>query len=372
MGYVVRIHADAPLPAYSEPRMRGPGQLELVIFNATLAPNLQRDEPVGPVQAYTVQSRRGHLYFTFQLDSPAVEADAYRDRATDDVLLGLTYGAGQRPPVRAVASRTPVASRAPAARARRTPVVTSDIGAIGDARQRWKLDTIVIDAGHGGHDKGAVGYGGVLEKDVNLAVSRRVGRMLEEQLGVNVVYTREDDRFITLRDRGKMANQAGAKLFVSIHSNAATNSTAHGTETYFLGTHKSEAARGVMERENSVVQLEANPDAYANMDKQALILQTLAQSAYLRSSEELAGHVEEAFQASLGRKSRGVKQAGFYVLWGASMPAILIELGFVTNPDEAALLSSTEGQDALAEAIFSAIRAYKLQYERGLDYIQAD
>src|SRR5690606_33661501 len=124
---------------------------------------------------------------------------------------------------------------------------------------------------------------------------------------------------------------------------------AYGTETYFLGLGKTEAARQVMERENSVVKMEANPELYDAFDEEALILQTLTQSAYLRNSEQLAGLIEEQFSTELGRTSRGVKQARFYVLWGASMPAVLVELGFVTNPQEAAFLGSDTGQQYLAE-----------------------
>lgn len=362
-GYVVRIHASEPVAAYSEPRFVSSQQLELILFNAALAPGFHRDAPAGPVQDYVVESRRGHLYLKFRLDSRlAVDADAYRDRSTEDVLLGLHVGMSRG--ASGATTHTPVVTAS-------SPVITSSASnSVNAAQQRWRLDTIVIDAGHGGHDMGAIGVGGLLEKDVNLAVALRVGRLLEDQLGVNVVYTRQDDRFITLRNRGKIANQLGGKLFVSIHSNASTGSSGYGTETYFLGTSKTDQARSVMERENSVIRLEADPTHYEEFDKQALILQTLAQSAYLRQSEELASLVEGQFTGYMGRKSRGVKQAGFYVLWGASMPAVLIELGFVTNPGEAALLGSVDGQDQLALAIFRALSAFKAQYEKGLDVLQ--
>jgi N-acetylmuramoyl-L-alanine amidase len=256
-----------------------------------------------------------------------------------------------------------VAGGAPSAA---VPVYHSE-AARDDARARWRLDTVVIDAGHGGHDAGAIGPGGLREKDVVLQVALRVGRYLEALLGVNVVYTRQDDRFITLRDRGRIANAAAGKLFISIHANAAYNRSAQGTETYFLGMHKTEAAERVMERENSVIQYEKDPTAYDGLDQRALIEQALAQSAYMRSSEELAGLVQEQFTGQIGRIDRGVKQAGFYVLWGASMPAVLVELGFITNAQEAAFLQSENGQIYLASAIFRAVRSFKTQYEKGLD-----
>jgi len=359
-GYVVRIKADGPLPAYSEPHYVGGQRLELILFNTEIAQDCQRDAPAGPVQAYSAQMQQGHLYLQFHLDPRVrVDASAYRDRRTDDLLLGLSYSVGtnsETTPVRPVHD---------------APVITSPTGGeadLSDARQRWRLDTVVIDAGHGGHDKGAIGHNGLLEKEINLAVALKLGAYLEERLGVNVVYTRDDDRFITLRNRGKIANQAGGKLFISIHSNASHNRQAYGTETYFLGTDKTEAARRVMERENSVIKLEENPDIYEQYDEQSLIMQTLAQSAYLRSSEQLASLIEGQFVTRVGRTSRGVKQARFYVLWGASMPAVLVELGFITNPREAAFLRTDIGQDYLASAIFRAVRAFKARYEKGLNY----
>jgi N-acetylmuramoyl-L-alanine amidase len=231
--------------------------------------------------------------------------------------------------------------------------------------EHWRLDCIVIDAGHGGHDPGAVAHG-VREKDVTLGIALKLGRYVQDQLGVRVVYTRRDDRFIELAERGRIANQSCGKLFVSIHANAAGNGRAQGTETYFLGMARSESARRVMERENSVVQLESDPSLYSGMDDAALIMQTMAQSTYLRVSEQLAAHIEGQFSQRAGRTSRGVKQAGFLVLWRASMPAVLVETGFVTNPEEAAFLGSDRGQDLIASAIFRAIRDYKAEYERGL------
>ena len=209
---------------------------------------------------------------------------------------------------------------------------------------------------------------GVREKDVTLAVARKLGALFERHLDVQVVHTRQGDRAVSLRERGRIANAAGGKLFISLHANAARRRGAQGTETYFLGLHKGEAAREVMERENAVVRLDGDADPYKGFDEQALIRRALASSSFLRASERLAGAVERAFAERAGRPSRGVKQAGFYVLWGASMPAVLVELGFLTNPDEAAFLASERGQADLANAIFQAVRGFKeTYYEKGLN-----
>jgi len=363
-GYVVRIHTSEPLHAYSEPRFLSGNELEFVLFNAEVSQACQRDTPGGPVQAYTLEARQGHIFVRFQLDAQvAVEADAYRDRGSTDVILGLTYVAGTP----SATPARPVAAWDASAPSGATPAPHTSRAVLGDARARWRLDTVVIDAGHGGDDTGAIGAGGLREKDVVLAVALKVGQYLEELLGVRVVYTRRDDRFITLSNRGHLANEAGGKLFVSIHANAAHNRSAQGTETYFLGMHKTDAAEKVMERENSVIRYESDQGAYEGLNQKALIEQTLTQSAYMRGSEQLAGLVQQEFTGRVGRINRGVKQAGFYVLWGASMPSILVELGFVTNAEEAAFLASENGQIYLASAIFRAVRAFKAGYEKGLE-----
>lgn len=346
-GYVVRVHTSDLVQAYWEPRFLDDDRLEWRLFDTAMAGAVERDDPEGPVGSYSVAEERRELVLRFELERD-VEAEVYRDGSSTDLLLSLTYvdGAGAGAPVA-------VAAAAPG---------TVTPGASGE---RWKLDTVVIDAGHGGRDPGARAHG-VREKDVTLGVALKLGHYLEERLGIDVVYTREDDRFIPLRDRGHIANQAGGKLFISIHANAARNTSAQGAETFFLGMHKSEAARTVMERENSVIRYESDTDHYEAFDEQQLIVQTMTQSAYMRKSEQLAELLQEQFAERVHRKNRGVKQAGFYVLWSASMPAILVELGFVTNPREAAFLESETGQDYLASAIFRAVRAFKAQYEKGL------
>lgn len=231
---------------------------------------------------------------------------------------------------------------------------------------RWKLDTVVLDAGHGGWDEGAFGLAGLLEKNLALKIAKMVGTRLEKELGINVVYTRSDDRFVTLAERGHIANQAGGKLFLSIHANFSNARSARGTETYFLGTHRSDSARVVMERENEVINLESDQSRYSKFDNAALAQQALAQSSFMRQSEMLADAIQKQFTDAVGRKDRGVKQAGFYVLFGASMPAVLIELGFLTNPYEEKFLSSKDGQTSMANAIFRAVLNFKKNYEKSL------
>lgn len=354
-GYVVRLHTAGRIGAYGEPAVED-GRLEWVIYNAEVARSYDDAEAEGPVRRYSAQPKDGHLILRFHLQEDIqVEAAAYRDAASDDLLLGLTYSTDGNPVLPTPAP--PVATASGDGPAKQEASYSSG--------ERWRLDTVVLDAGHGGKDPGTVGHG-LKEKDITLAIVKKLGAYLEERLGMNVVYTRKDDRFIDLHERGHIANRAGGKLFISVHVNAATNSSASGTETFFLGMHRTERAREVMERENGVIQLEDNPERYENMDAQSVVMQTLAQSAYMRQSEELASSVEYQFSERVQRKSRGVKQAGFIVLYMASMPAILVETGFITNRSDASFLRSDRGQDYLASAIFRAVRDYKEQYEKGL------
>ena len=369
-GVTIRVRLSGKVGAFSVPRLDDSGAWELTLFNVGLTSGYEREAPLAPVASYDVTPERGHVRLRFWLEAGVrVEAAAYPDRDTDDLIVRLRRTSGA--PV-ALDGR-PGGSAPTDVRAERASSTTDVRAGRGPgepgAGERWRLDTIVIDAGHGGaDDEGAVGADGVREKDVTLAVARKLGALFERHLDVRVVHTRQGDRAVSLRERGRIANAAGGKLFISLHANAARRRGAQGTETYFLGLHKGEAAREVMERENAVVRLDGDADPYKGFDEQALIRRALASSSFLRASERLAGAVEREFAERAGRPSRGVKQAGFYVLWGASMPAVLVELGFLTNPDEAAFLASERGQADLANAIFQAVRGFKeTYYEKGLN-----
>jgi N-acetylmuramoyl-L-alanine amidase len=361
-GYVVRVRTADTIKAYGMPRSAGTNELEWVLYNTALDDSYRKSTPRGPVQGYEVMSRNGHLILHLDLDpEQPVKAQAYRDGASNDLLLNLAYAGGT--PVAEGGAASDESSGGVVRTVSNTP--SRPDGASKAARERWKLDTVVIDAGHGGKDPGATANG-LLEKNIVLDVGMKLGNYIENRLDVDVVYTRRDDRFIPLEERGHMANKAGAKLFISIHANAARARAAHGTETYFLGPSKTDAAEKVMERENSVIKYEENTEKYEDYDEQALVRQTLTQSAYMRQSEKLASFVQTQFDDRVHRKNRGVHQAGFYVLWSASMPSVLVELGFLTNPKEARFLNSDQGQTYLASAIFRAVRTYKAQYEKGI------
>ncbi len=228
------------------------------------------------------------------------------------------------------------------------------------------LNRVVIDAGHGGRDPGAIGVRGTREKDIALSVALKVGEYIEKYLPeIEVIYTRKDDTFIPLQERGQIANLAEADLFVSIHANANQNRHAHGTEIYFLGMHRSREAFEVMKKENSAIRFEDEGERSEVLTPEQLAVYELSNIGFMASSEMLATKLDDQFANRAMRRSRGVRQAGFIVLYHASMPALLVELGYITNPQEEQFLSSDYGQSIMASAIFRSVRDYKERLERG-------
>lgn len=221
---------------------------------------------------------------------------------------------------------------------------------------------IVIDAGHGGKDPGALGSFS-MEKNINLAVALKTGEYLQENLkNVKVVYTRNDDSTVDLKERPKIANKNNADLFISIHSNWAKSKNVTGAETYIMGLAKDEANLEVAMKENEVMLLEDNYSTkYQGFDPkspESYIIFTLMQNLYQKQSTDLASKIQSQFSERVNRNDRGVQQAGFWVLFNTTMPAVLIETGFITNLDEEKYLNSAEGQDYLASAIYRACREY--------------
>jgi N-acetylmuramoyl-L-alanine amidase len=232
------------------------------------------------------------------------------------------------------------------------------------------FDVVVIDAGHGGHDPGCNG-GTSKEKDVTLSIALKLGKLIEDSLkNVKVVYTRKTDKFIELSERSNIANKNNADLFISIHCNANDNKEANGTETYLMGLHKSEGNLMVSKRENNVILLEKDyksNKAYEGFDPNSPaghIIFSLMQNAYRAKSIEFAGYVEESFKTKSKLKSRGVKEAGFLVLWKSTMPGVLIETGFLSCENDRKVLAKDSGQNKMAMAIFDALTKYKAGLEK--------
>lgn len=226
------------------------------------------------------------------------------------------------------------------------------------------IKTVVIDAGHGGKDPGCNGAHSN-EKTVCLNMALALGEMIKKNYpDIKVIYTRDKDVFVELDERAKIANRNKADLFICIHANAA-GPAAYGSETYVLGLHRTEAQQKVMERENSIIHLEADGgEKYKDFDlsPDAIIARQLQMSVILDQSINYASKVQKEFK-SLGRYDRGVKQAGFLVLYKTTMPSVLIETGFLTNPQEEIFLGSKENQQKMAEAMFNAFKKYKTELD---------
>ena len=237
----------------------------------------------------------------------------------------------------------------------------------GLAQKGEKIQTIVIDAGHGGRDSGALGKS-TMEKDLNLAVALKFGNFIKENLpDVKVVYTRETDDFVELSERAAIANRNNADVFVSIHCNSTDGTTSvNGAETFVMGESKNEQNLEIAMKENAAILLEDNTDAYDNFDPnstEAYILFSLSQSLYQSQSLNLADKVQKQFADKVGRHDRGVQQAGFLVLWKTSLPSILVELGFINNIKEEQFLASERGQTQMALALYRACEEYKREFE---------
>lgn len=230
----------------------------------------------------------------------------------------------------------------------------------------YKITKVVIDAGHGGHDTGCLGSSSK-EKDIALSIALKLGKFIENNFtDVKVIYTRTSDIFVELHQRAAIANNNKADVFICIHCNSGPRE-AYGTETFVMGLHKSEDNLNVAKRENASILMEENYQAkYEGFDPnspEAYIIFSLYQNAFLTQSLNLASKVQHQFKEKVARYSRGVKQAGFLVLYRTTMPSVLIETGFLTNRSEESYMSSEKGQNELAFAIYKAFQDYKNEIE---------
>lgn len=244
-------------------------------------------------------------------------------------------------------------------------ILMLSISVIGQNSKKFK---VVLDPGHGGKDTGT-NHKKNVEKDIVLAVALEVGKILEKQSDIDVYYTRKTDVFVPVKERSVLANNNNGNVFVSIHCNGVNTEAASGTETYVMGLSKNKSNLDVAKTENSVIMMEDDyKTKYAGFDPtspESIIGLTLIQEDYIHQSIDLASRVQDGFTNDLKRKNRGVKQGPFWVLHGAFMPSILIELGFVSNTAEGSYLTSSKGQKELATSIAQGIINYKAAYYGG-------
>ena len=307
----------------------------------------------GPIRAPYAEQTHEDPYVTrtsfvgndlrIQLSAPDVVGDPYRLENPFRIVLDLRKGAMPAPGVLPPA------------------VPSKPVEAPG-------IHTIVIDPGHGGKEVGAIGPAGLMEKDATLSLCRKLAAALESKLKTRVVLTRTDDAVVPLDQRTAIANQYKADLFLSVHMNAAVVKGAHGAETYFLSLEASdELAKKAAEVENAAARPVQTETASSDLK---LILWDLAQQEYLNESSRLAQAVQEEMNRITGVQNRGVKQAPFRVLIGATMPAALVEVAFITNPDEETKISSEDFQKTVVDALTAAVERYKIDYETRIGVVQ--
>ena len=239
------------------------------------------------------------------------------------------------------------------------------------AQNSIKIKTVVLDAGHGGKDTGAISKNGAIkEKDITLSVALKLGKMINSNYpDVKVVYTRKRDEYVELSKRAEIANRNKADLFISIHVNSQKGTTATGTETFVMGTHKSSSNFEICKLENSVIVLEEDYQSkYEGFDPnspESYIIFSLLQNTHLEQSLKFAALIQDNFKLGPIKVNRGVKQGGLLVLWKTTMPAVLTEIGFISNPAESNQLRRDAVQSQIAARIFNAFAKYKTDYEGG-------
>jgi len=243
------------------------------------------------------------------------------------------------------------------------------IGKSQDKKAKVGIKKVVIDAGHGGKDPGCKGANKSHEKNVTLSVALKLGNLIKQNFpDIQIIYTRSTDEFIELEERAQIANKNNADLFISIHCNANPSSTPFGVETYVMGLHKTEANLEVAERENASILMEDNYQThYQGFDPnspESYIAISLMQNAYLDHSLHFASIIQSKAVNDAQRTDRGVKQAGFWVLYRTTMPSVLVEIGFLSNPEEEKYLISVNGQDKIVNAINNAFKEYKVYIEK--------
>jgi len=351
-GYLIRLKSSRSIKDFSG-FYRDDGWFYLTVVGARVDMNAFKNfSPKTPVRRVVPEQTPTAFQLSIQLNRDVHSTDVFRDPKSDDIIVALHKKVD------------------PTELTQNHWRTTTD-EALARERDRWKLDVIVIDPGHGGKDPGTIGVRGTREKDVALAISKKLGELIKKNMPqTKVVYTRETDEFVELDRRGQIANEAGGKLFISIHANSTPRKPApqRGFEIYLLRPGKTEDAIRIAERENSVIRFEEDhEERYAHLSDENFILVSMAHSAYIRYSEQFADILQNKMTRDTGVNNRGIRQAGFYVLVGASMPSVLFEVGYLSNPDEERFIASSQGQQQIAEAMFRAVERYSKDYETMFD-----
>ncbi|HLF14240.1 MAG TPA: N-acetylmuramoyl-L-alanine amidase [Bacteroidota bacterium] len=351
-GFLIRLRCSRKLSDYESwvKEMGSDSWLYITLANARAdVGKINALQPAGILKQILVFQSATSVQLTFRIRGKISTAELFPAEGNDDILVSI---------------HTPTEAELAEKKAR------SFEQTLEREKERWKLDVVVIDAGHGGDDPGTTGLNSTREKDVVLSIARKLGNLIRKNLPeVKVVYTRERDEFVELYRRGQIANSSNGKLFISIHCNSMPRKphSTSGFEIYLLRPGKTEAAIRVAEKENAVVKMEEGYEKrYKELTEENFILLSMAQSSYVRYSEKFAEILQQEMGKKLQLENNGVKQAGFIVLWGASMPNVLVETGYLSNRKDERFLRSESGQREIAESLFAGIRRYKADYEKSL------
>ena len=341
-GTLVTLWLDEPLN-YELSTSR-PNWLHVSLFGGNLNPGeFNSLKKIGHVQEIRAYQFPDCAQISLKLKEESISYKAYSQGEPDRILLSLRT----EPSARWNASEGLIRARGFETERAQNPV-----------------DVVVIDPGHGGKDPGAIGPSGLQEKEVVLDICKRLASLLQTRLGLQAILTRQDDTFISLSGRTKMANAEGADLFLSVHANASKRRSANGFETYFLAEAKNDAGRAAAILENSALRFERPEGSMEGMSDLDFILYDMVQNEFHQESEYLAGIIQEQLDGQLSITNRRVNQAPFYVLNGAYMPAVLVETAFISNPDEETLLKKRWFRQKIAEALYESVRTFKEKYER--------
>lgn len=332
----ILFRSNAPVPEFQKPEIQG-NEVTIRFPNvASAVSSFDEIEKVFPCSEVRSETGKNTIAFHFFLKVDPISCSARRV-GERGIALSIEY------------PKSELAEKA-----------NSDY-----AKKRWNLDVIVLDAGHGGFDPGATSINGYKEKDVALAIVKKTKEYLKEYLpNTKVVLTRSDDTFIELEQRTQIANKSGGKLFLSVHCNSMPTkpNPARGFEIYILRPGRNEDAVRVADRENSVIKLEKRKDKYQELTEEKLIVATMAQSSFVKFSEQLASTILEEVGKTFTLHDRVVNQAGFYVLVGSSMPNVYLETAFLSNSEDEKFITSEKGQDKIAESVAKAIKRYAAEY----------
>jgi N-acetylmuramoyl-L-alanine amidase len=361
-GIEIRVDASGAIEDYQKPELSGRSVILRFggLSDATGGVSALAKHPA--IRSAKLTSYRGTLILTVTLRK-APQAVRHRRLSASSVVFTVSGAEGGESVAATRSEQVQSAGQAEAA----------DSGAArgGDKQaEKWKLDVVVLDAGHGGQDVGAIGLSGVYEKDITLAVTKKMAALLRKRRPeMKVVLTRSDDTFVELYRRTQIANEAGGKLFISLHCNSMPKKPhpAHGFEVYILRPGRDEDAARVADKENASVKFEKGSKAkYKALTREQFIVVTMAQKAFVKFSEMVGKELTRAAARATPLANRGINQAGFFVLVGASMPNVLVEMGFLSNAKDEEYLRSERGQNEIAESLVEGILNYEEQYDRSL------